>query len=261
VADVDAVTDGAVDARSGEPAPETPAPAPAPTPGEMSLVGHLTELRNRLVKAGLAVVLGSVVGAIFWTQIRNVLIKPLPTGVVQVLAPGDAFMIFLRIAIITGIILAMPVILYQIWAFVKPGLTPSEQRIVRPWIPLALVFFAIGVVIAYVILPFAVGFLLGFTDDVLVANLAAGPYFDFVTTMFLAFGLIMEFPILLFGLSRVGIVTSKMLAKQRRVIILVIAIFATAITPGGDIVSPLALGGTMYLLFEGTVFVIKRSGK
>jgi sec-independent protein translocase protein TatC len=227
----------------------------------MSLVGHLTELRNRLVKSIIAIALGSVVGAIFWTQIRNILIKPLPTGVVQVLAPGDAFVIFLRISIITGIILAMPVILWQVWRFVAPGLTPAEQRIARPWIPMALVFFALGVLIAYVILPFAVGFLLGFTDDVLVANLAAGPYFDFVTTMFLAFGLIMEFPILLFGLSRVGIVTSQMLSRQRRVIILGIAIFATAITPGGDLVSPLALGGTMYILFEGTILVIRRSGK
>ena len=119
----------------------------------------------------------------------------------------------------------------------------------------------IGGALAYFILPFAVGFLLAFADDVLVANLAAGPYFDFVTTMFLAFGLIMEFPIVLFGLSRVGIVTSARLVSSRRVIILGIAIFATAITPGGDIVSPIALGGTMYLLFEATVFFIRRSGK
>ena len=95
----------------------------------------------------------------------------------------------------------------------------------------------------------------------MVANLTAGPYFDFVTTMFLAFGLIMEFPILLFGLSRVGIVTSARLAAARRTIILGIAIFATAITPGGDLVSPIVLGVTMYLLFEGTIFFIRRSGK
>jgi sec-independent protein translocase protein TatC len=265
MAEAEAVPDGAVTQHppSPGPAPEPPTPSstPVPAPGEMSLVGHLTELRNRLVRSVLAIVAGSVVGAIFWKNIRDILIAPLPTGTVQVLAPGDAFMIFLRISIITGIILAMPVILWQVWAFVKPGLTPSEQRLVRPWIPAALFFFAIGVVIAYIVLPYATGFLLSFTDDVLVGNLAAGPYFDFVTTMFLAFGLIMEFPILLYGLSRAGIVTSQMLAKQRRVIILGIAIFATAITPGGDIVSPMALGGTMYVLFEGTIFAIRRSGK
>ncbi|MEI7744618.1 MAG: twin-arginine translocase subunit TatC [Chloroflexota bacterium] len=249
MADADAVQDGEV---------ITPGTS---TPGEMSLVGHLTELRNRIVKSIVAVAVGSVLGAIFWKDIRNVLIAPLPTGTVQVLGPGDAFVIFLRISIIAGVILAMPVILWQLWKFIAPGLTESEQRVVRPWIPLALVFFVIGVTIAYIILPFATGFLLGFTDDVLVGNLAAGPYFDFVTTMFLAFGLIMEFPIILFGLSRVGIVTSQRLSSSRRVIILGIAIFATAITPGGDIVSPIALGGTMYILFEGTVLFIRRSGK
>lgn len=257
--DVDAVSDGVVNARPGAPAPAPETPAPAP--GEMSLVGHLTELRNRLVKSALAVALGSVVGAIFWVDIRNLLIRPLPTGQVQVLGPGDAFMIFLRISVITGIILAMPVILWQVWAFVKPGLTPQEQRTVRPWIPLALLFFAMGVAIAYLVLPFAVAFLLSFTDDTLVGNLAAGPYFDFVTTMFLAFGLVLEFPIILYGLSRVGIVTSAMLVRSRRVIILGIAIFAAAITPGQDVVSMIAMGGTMYLLFEGTVYFIRRSGK
>ena len=80
--------------------------------------------------------------------IRNFLLEPLPGGVAQVLGPGDAFAIQLRISIVVGVILAMPVLLYQVWAFVAPGLTPTERRTVRPWIPLALVFFALGVAIA-----------------------------------------------------------------------------------------------------------------
>lgn len=231
------------------------------TTGEMSLVDHLVELRGRLVRSVVAVVVGSVIGFWFWKDIRNVLLEPLPSGVVQVLGPGDAFMIALRIAIVAGIILAMPVILWQVWGFVAPGLTDAEKRTVRPWIPLALLFFALGVGLAFIILPYAVGFLLSFTDNRLIGNLAAGPYFDFVTTMFLAFGLIMEFPIVLYGLSRVGIVTSARLTGARRMAILGIAIFAAAITPGGDLVSPIALGGTMYLLFEGTIFFIRRSGR
>jgi len=155
----------------------------------------------------------------------------------------------------------MPVILWQVWGFVAPGLTPNERRIVRPWLPLALFFFALGTVIAFLILPYAAGFLLGFETPDLQALITAGAYFDFVTTMFLAFGIVMEFPILLFGLSRVGIVTSQRLASARRVSILGIAIFATAITPGGDLVSPTVLGLTMYALFEGTIFFIRRSGK
>ena len=122
-------------------------------------------------------------------------------------------------------------------------------------------FFALGVVIARLVLPYAVSFLLGFTDDKLVANIAAGPYFDFVTTMFLAFGLVMEFPILLVGLSRVGIVTSERLRASRRYVILGIAIFSAVATPGGDLVSPFALGGTMYVLYELTIQFIKRTGR
>ncbi len=185
-----------------------------------------------------------------------------PTGIVQVLGPGDAFVIALRISVVTGIILAMPVILWQIWAFVSPGLTAAEQRTVRPWIPLALrvlrprrgagVHRSCRSRSASCSRSPTIGW---------SRNLAAGPYFDFVTTMFLAFGLVLEFPIVLYGLSRVGIVTSERLAASRRIALLAIVVFAAGITPGGDLVSPLALGGTMYLLYEGTIFFIRRSGQ
>jgi sec-independent protein translocase protein TatC len=153
------------------------------------------------------------------------------------------------------------VILYQVWAFVSPGLTPAERKTVRPWVPLALFFFALGVGIAYLVLPYALAFLFSFNDERLVENVAAGPFFDFVTTTFLAFGLVMEFPILLVGLSRVGIVTSERLRQSRRYVVLGIAIFAAIATPGGDLVSPFVLGGTMYLLFELTIQFIKRTGR
>ncbi|MGZ9276977.1 MAG: twin-arginine translocase subunit TatC [Candidatus Limnocylindrales bacterium] len=262
MADVDALRDAAAPGIPIPPesTPPTP-PLTAPDGSVMSLVDHLGELRDRLFRAILAVVAGSVVGFYFARDIRNFLLIPLPNGVAQVLGPGDAFAIQLRISIVVGIILAMPVLLYQGWAFIAPGLTPQERRTVRPWVPLALFFFALGVAIAYLVLPFAVQFLLSFTDDKLVANLAAGPYFDFVTTMFLAFGIVMEFPILLVGLSRVGILTSERLRASRRYVILGIAIFSAVATPGGDLVSPFVLGGTMYLLFELTALFIRRSGR
>jgi sec-independent protein translocase protein TatC len=249
----------------GVPVPMAPEPTPptaAPDDGSvMSLVDHLGELRTRLFRSILAIVAGSVVGFYFATDVRNFLVELLPTGTVQVLGPGDAFMIQLRISIVIGIILAMPVLLYQGWAFIAPGLTPGERKAIRPWVPMALAFFALGVGIALLVLPYATEFLLSFTDDIFVANIAAGPYFDFVTTMFLAFGIVMEFPILLVGLSRVGIITSERLKSSRRLVILGIAIFAAVATPGGDLVSPFVLGGTMYVLFELTIQFIKRSGR
>jgi sec-independent protein translocase protein TatC len=261
MADADALLEPGV---TGLPSTPDPVPPPAAAPGDesvMSLVDHLGELRTRLFRSILAVAVGSAVGFYFAVPIRNFLIEPLPGDKVQVLGIGDAFVIQMKISIVVGIILAMPVLLYQLWAFVAPGLTPSERRTVRPWIPLALLFFVLGVAIAYFILPFAIAFLFSFTDDVLVAQPAAGPYFDFVTTLFLVFGLIMEFPIILVGLSRVGIVTSERLTSSRRMIILGIAVFAAVATPGGDLVSPIVLGGTMYVLFELTVLFIRRSGR
>ena len=264
MADADAVRDAGIPTiltPGTDPGPAPAAPGTA-APGEMSLVGHLAELRTRIVRMVLAVAVLSAVGFIFGDQIVSILKSPIPGGrPLFYTGLGDAFVIKLKIAIVVGIILAMPIILWQLWAFVSPGLTPSERRVIRPWIPLALAFFLIGTIIAYVILPFAAQFLMGFSTADLQPLITAGAYFDFVTTMFLAFGLIMEFPILLYGLSRVGIVTSQRLVRARRMSILGIAIFATAITPGGDLVSPTVLGLTMYALFEGSIFFIRRSGK
>jgi len=264
MADADALREPGVSRLPVSP-DEQPLPPPAVAPpgdeSVMSLVDHLSELRTRLFRVIITVAITSAIGFYFATPVRIFLQAPLGTMPLQVLGVGDAFMIQLKIAIVLGIILAMPVLLYQIWAFVAPGLTPQERKTVRPWIPLALLFFTVGVVIAYVILPFALAFLFSFTDETLQAHPAAGQYFDFVTTLFLVFGLIMEFPILLYGLSRVGIVTSQRLAASRRMVILGIAIFAAVATPGGDLVSPFVLGLTMYILFELTTFAIKRSGK
>jgi sec-independent protein translocase protein TatC len=259
--------ESAAPATAGVVAPAPPAPEsgtpPANSGGVMTLVDHLTELRTRIVRCILAIAIGTGIGFLLAGEIRKVLVQPLPVDhrVLIVLGPGDAFAITLRIAIVVGIILAMPVLLYQLWAFVSPGLTTSEKKTLRPWIPLALFFFALGVTIAYVILPYAISFLLAFTDETLVATLAAPAYFDFVSTMFLVFGLLMEFPIVLYALSRVGIATSARLAASRRMVILGIAVFAAVATPGGDLVSPTVLGLTMYVLFELTIIAIRRSGK
>jgi sec-independent protein translocase protein TatC len=248
----------------GVPVPAAPEPATPDDTTVMSLVDHLDELRKRLFRIILAVAVCGVLGFLVAEPVRNLLLNLMPEGTnstVQTLGPGDGFAITLRISLVIGVILAMPVILYQVWAFIAPGLTPAERKAIRPWVPLALLFFALGVAIAYVVLPYALGFLFSFNDERLVENVAAGQYFDFVTTTFLAFGLVMEFPILLYGLARVGILTSAQLRGLRRYVLLGIAIFSAIATPGGDLVSPFVLGGTMYLLYEATIFVIRRTGR
>jgi len=243
--------------------PSVPPTAPsAPAgPAVMSLADHLGELRTRILKTILAVLAFGVIG--YWRSgaIIDLLRSPIGDRKLVSLSAGGPFFLYLKVALVVGIILSMPVILYQIWAFVAPGLTQEERRVVRPWIPVALLFFAIGVGVAWIVLPFALGFLFSFESDAIAITLTIDNYFGFVTTMFLAFGLTMQFPIVLYVLSRVGIVSSARLKAARRYVILGIAVFATVVTPGGDLVSPTVLGLTMFLLFEISILVIRRSGR
>ena len=227
----------------------------------MPLLDHLNELRNRVFKSILAVLVASVVGWFSATPVRNYLLDQLPGHKAQVLGPGDAFFIQIKISLTIGVILAMPVLLYQLWAFIAPGLTAAERRTIRPWIPLALLLFAIGVGIAYLVLPFAIAFLLGFTDNQLVNGIAATPYFDFVTTLFLVFGLIMEFPIVLYGLALVGIISSAWMSKNRRMMHPRDRRLRRHRHSRRRPRQPDGPGVTMYILTELTRLAIKRSGR
>jgi sec-independent protein translocase protein TatC len=243
-----------------QPAPDAPPAAPVEAEGTMSLVDHLGELRTRLFKSILAIVVFGIVG--YWRSgaIIDLLRGPIGDRQLVSLSAGGPFFLYVKISFVVGLILALPIVLYQLWAFISPGLTPEERRVVRPWVPVALLFFAIGVVVAWVVLPFALGFLFSFESDAIHITMTIDNYFGFVTLLFLAFGLTMQFPILLYILSRIGIVSSARLQAARRYAILGIAVFSTVVTPGGDLVSPAVLGVTMYVLFEISIFVIRRSG-
>jgi sec-independent protein translocase protein TatC len=261
MADADIVRDGA-----GALVPSAPAAPPAAPAADdasvMSLVDHLSELRRRLAISLLAVALGSMVGFYFAPQLITFLKAPLHLDKPLVYTGlGDAFLINLKLAIVVGIVLAMPVLLWQLWRFVSPGLTRQERRMARPWAPLALAFFVIGVTVAYVILPFASAFLLSFSSADLQPLITASDYFGFVTTLCLVFGLVMEYPIVLVLLAKVGVITSARLRRSRRVVILAIAIISAVVTPGGDPISPTVLGVTMYLLYEFSIILIRAGGR
>jgi len=225
----------------------------------MSLIDHLEELRRRLIIVVVAILLAAIVGFIFSRNVLLLLIAQLPEEYrdVQILGPADAFTAQLKVAGFLGIAIAMPILLFQLWRFVGPGLTPRERRLVWPGILAALVLFVLGVVIGYVVIPYTLRFLLGFAEGLADPNLTIDGYIGFVTTMMLAFGLVLEFPIVLIGLARVGILSHRRLAAQRRWAVLAIVLFAILLTPGGDPISPLILSGVMFLLFEGSLLVIR----
>lgn len=236
-------------------------PDPQVDTSAMPLSAHLIELRNRVFIAAFSLVPGTIVGFVFSKEIIHVLKSPLPTErPLMALGLTEPFMIDLQVAVVCGAILAMPVILFQLWRFISPGLTPGERSAARPWVPLALLFFSVGVGLAYFILPYATRFLYSFESADVQLMLTAEQYFGFVTTMFLTFGLVMEYPIILVLLSKVGMITSKQLRGSRRMAILICTVVSALVTPGGDIVSPLALAATMYGLFEVSILMIRLGG-
>jgi len=225
----------------------------------MTLLDHLEELRHRLIIIIVSILAAAVVGFIFAGSVLDLLRSRLPHAHQTLIftGPADAFGVYVKIAGFIGIAVAMPVILFHLWRFVTPGLTRSERRIVWPVMLTAILLFALGIAIGFLIIPYALNFLLGFARPGLEPLLTIDGYIGFVTTMLLAFGIVLEFPILLVGLARVGILSYKRLAAQRRFAVVAITIFAIVITPGGDPISPLILGSVMYLLFEGSLLVIR----
>ena len=227
--------------------------------GTMSLIEHLEELRRRLIVVVISILAAAIVGFVISRSVLIVLRDRLPEADrhLTFLGPADVFSAQLKIAGFLGIAIAMPVILFQLWRFVGPGLTQRERRFIWPVILAAMLLFALGVAIGYIIIPFALTFLLSIAEGLTTPNLTIDAYIGFVTTMLLAFGLVLEFPIVLIGLARVGILTHRRLAARRRWIIVGIVAFAIVVTPGGDPISPLILSGVMFLLFEGSLLVIR----
>ncbi|HUP83857.1 MAG TPA: twin-arginine translocase subunit TatC [Candidatus Limnocylindria bacterium] len=227
----------------------------------MTVVEHLSELRRRIFIGIVAVVIGSIVGFYFAPDAIRFLKTPISQPL-YFTAPSSAFFLQLKLALMMGVALASPVLLYQVWAFISPGLTPRERRLALPWVPLGILFLVIGVAVAWFVLPFAVSFMLGFAiPGVIDPLITADAYFGFVTNLFLAFGLVMEFPIVLALLSKVGIISAERLRRNRRYVFLGIFVFAVVVTPGGDPYSPAVMGAVMYLLYELTIRLVGRSDK
>jgi sec-independent protein translocase protein TatC len=236
--------------------------------GRMSLIEHLTELRNRIIKIVLAVILGSLIAFVLYEWIYDFLIHPYvdlaksrdlgigQDGRLLITDPLEGFGIRMKTSLYAGIALAMPVILWQVWRFVTPGLYPHEKRYAVPFLLSALALFVLGAGLAYYTLPRALEFLvdIGGSDNFIVAYSPA-KYFKLVTYMMLAFGVGFEFPILLIFLQMAGIVTPRLLASFRRYAIVGICVVVAVITPSGDPISMLMLSVPMCIFYEVAIIV------
>ena len=202
----------------------------------MPLTGHLGELRNRLLKAISAVGIGMALSYIFSDRLIVLLQQP---GVSELyfLYPTEAFWTTLKVSFFSGLLLALPLVLFQLWRFVSPGLQASERRYALPFVIVGTLFFLSGLVFCYkIVLPFALKFLVGFGQARGITPLfSIGMYVDFSLKFLLVFGLIFELPLALTLLSRLGFITPQFLSRNRRYAILVNAIVAAFLTPTADI--------------------------
>jgi sec-independent protein translocase protein TatC len=225
----------------------------------MTMVEHLEELRRRLMVVIAAIAVAAVVGFLVSETVLDILREPLPDEFQTLFftSPAGAFVARLKIAGFVGVALAMPVIMYELYKFVTPGLLPGERRLLWPFLVVGVGLFALGVVIGYLILPLALTFLFGFAGEGIEPLPTIEEYIGFVTTLLIVFGLMLQFPVVLFVLSRLGIVTPRWLASRRRWAILIIAIVSAVSTPGGDPFSMVVLALLMYGLFEATLIVVR----
>jgi sec-independent protein translocase protein TatC len=228
-------------------------------PATMSVVEHLEELRRRIIIIVVAIAVAGIAGFIMAEPVLAFLRAPLPEEyrTLFVTRVSDAFAVRLKIAIFLGISFAMPVILFQLWRFVTPGLTSRERRVALPLLGVAVILFALGATLGYFIIPFALRFLLGFLEPGIEPILTLPEYIGFVTTLMLLFGLVLEYPIVVLGLVRAGILRRAFLARQRRAAVVLMAVIAIIVTPA-DPFSTIILLIPMYALYEVTLLLARR---
>lgn len=229
-------------------------------PKEMPFLAHLEELRWRIIKSLFSILVFSVIAYIFSEKILDFLTESVDN--IYFTAPTEAFAVRIKISLIAGLILSFPVVFYQLWQFVVPGLMDKEVKMVIPAVFFATFFFIGGAVFCfYLVLPVGIKFLLSFQTEKLKPWLSVKDYISFVSWMILAFGLVFQLPILSYFLGKVGIITHKTLSKGRKYAIVIILILAAALTPSPDVFSQLMLAVPLYFLYEVSIILVKVTNK
>jgi len=237
--------------------------------GRMTLADHLRELRGRLLVSAGAILLGAVVGLVFYQQILGWIIGPFSDALVALKETrgldatinfdsiADPFTVPLRIALITGLVIGAPVWIYQLWAFIVPGLYRQERRWAAAVLLTATPLFIAGVVLCFTLLPKGLVIILGFTPEDVSNYVSFSVYFTFITRLALVFGVAFLLPVFVVLLNAVGVLTGQALADARRWIVMGIFVFAAVGTPTGDPFTMLALAVPMWVLFELAVLLCR----
>lgn len=220
---------------------------------ELTLVEHLTELRTRLLISVGAVLLFSIVGFIFAEETINFLARPV--GDLVFLSPAEAFFTHLKVAVLSGFMLALPLILYQFWRFLLPALKKNEKIFLVTLIPSSFILFILGVAFClYVVLPIGIRFFMGFATEELVPMISLNMYVSFLTRLIIPFGLVFEMPLVMGLLVRLRIITPQQISQARKYILVIIFIVGALLTPP-DMISQILMALPLVLLFEGSLII------
>jgi sec-independent protein translocase protein TatC len=229
----------------------------------MALLDHLKELRNRLFKAAIGVILGTVVGFIVYQPLLEALIKPIKdlnekegrAATLNFDGVASSFDLMVQVSVFLGVILSSPVWIYQLWAFIVPGLHKKERRLALSFVAAAVPLFIGGVLLAWLVLPNAVRVLTDFTPVGGSNFISAEIYLAFVLRLLLAFGIAFLVPVVLVGLNLAGLIKGKQLIKSWRITIFLVCLFAAMAAPGADAMSMFYLAAPMLLLFFAAIGV------
>jgi sec-independent protein translocase protein TatC len=222
----------------------------------MTITEHLEELRWRLIKSLVAVMFGTVAVWGWSADMLGWLARPV--GSLVFVAPTEAFFTRLKVALFGGAMIALPIVLHQVWAFTACAMSKDFRRALAFVVPISYVFFVAGVVLSvFVVTPTAIKFLVGYGSTAVAPMLTVGHYVDFVTGLALAFGLVFQLPLVLIFFNRAGLVRRESLARKRRYIYFLGFVFAALLTPGPDVFSQLALAIPIVLLFELSLIAMR----
>ncbi len=225
--------------------------------GQMALMDHVREARNRLFKSAIAVIAATIGGFFLYDPVLRALGAPIiainkqegRTASLNFDTAASPFDLLIQVSIFLGVVMSSPVWLYQLWAFITPGLKAKERRTALAFIAVAVPLFLAGIWLAWLILPNAVRVLTDFTPEDFSNLISVSVYFTFVLRLMLAFGIAFLLPVVLFGLNLVGLISGKQILKAWRITVFLVCLFAAMAAPGGDALSMFYLAAPLLLLF------------
>lgn len=222
---------------------------------KVTLIEHLEELRSRVIKSVISVIIVSSLVYSFVDEILTNLVKPV--GRLVFIAPHEAFIAKIKISFFVGLLLSSPFVIYEIWKFISSGLKPNERKYIVIFGPLSFLFFFLGAFFGYfVVVPVGIRFLLGFSTDVMTPMITVSGYISFVGVLILSLGLIFELPLIILFLTKIGLITPKYLSSRRRHAIVLIFIVAAILTPP-DVITQFLMALPLLVLYEISIIFSK----